>query len=62
MYGIFFFVTAVAYTQSWDFYMVDVNVFFVRELNNAYFTRHILKQFLSDTTVCFNYFFSMVIF
>jgi len=42
--------------------MVDVNVFFVRELNNAYFTRHILKQFLSDTTVCFNYFFSMVIF
>jgi len=28
------------------FYMVGMNIFFVNELNNAYFIRHILEQFL----------------
>ena len=45
MYGIlprmFFFVAAVVYSGLWDFYMADVNNFFVSELNNAYFSRHL---------------------
>jgi len=46
MYGILprqlFFVAAVVYSGSWDFlYMADVNNFFVSELNNAYFSRHL---------------------
>ena len=53
MYGILprqlFFVAAVVYSGSWDFfYMADKRRLFVSELNNAYFSRHfILKQCLS---------------
>jgi len=46
MYGILlrqlFFVAAVVYSWSLDFfYMGDVNNFFDSELNSAYFSRHL---------------------
>jgi len=51
MYGILprqlFFVAAVVYSGSWNFLYGRCKQLFVSELNNAYFSRHFLKQCLS---------------
>jgi len=45
MYGILlqhlFFVAAVVYSRSCDFYVADENIFFASEVNNAYFCKHL---------------------
>jgi len=48
MYGILtrqlFFVAAVVYSGSWDFLYGLCKQFFVSELNNAYFSKHLFEN------------------
>ena len=64
---IFFFVTAVVFSRSWDFLYRWCEQHFVTELNTAYLPDKYCKTvFLSGyksyTTVCFNCFLNMAIF